>query len=127
MDEPGGVRFRRTIERAAKEVLDRARLPVEEIRGPVLFVSDGAAETSPSDQSAETAIDYLSEHNHSWPYEHRHYPDAGHAITSPYQPISAELVEVFGGTHAGNTYAEADAWIHALECLRRGLRDRDNE
>jgi nucleolar protein 56 len=123
MDEPGGVRFRRTVDRAAADILEQARLPVEDVRGPVLFVSDGAAETSPSTRSAETAIDHLVEHEHPWPYEHRHYPNAGHAITSPYQPISEKLIEVFGGTRAGNTYAEADAWLHALECLRSGLDD----
>ena len=84
MDEPGGVRFRRTVDRAAADILEQARLPVEDVRGPVLFVSDGAAETSPSTRSAETAIDHLVEHEHPWPYEHRHYPNAGHAITSPY-------------------------------------------
>jgi len=127
MDAPSGVHFRRTIERAADDVRERATIPLEGIEGPILFVSGGDDITWPADQFAETAIDRLAECDHPWHYEHHHYPDAGHAITSPYQPISAELVEVFGGSRVGNTHAEADAWTHALEYLRRGLRDRDNE
>ena len=127
MDAPSGVRFRRTIERAADDVRERATIPLEGIEGPILFVSGGDDITWPADQFAETAIDRLAECDHPWHYEHHHHPDAGHAITSPYQPISAELVEMFGGSRVGNTQAEADAWTHALEYLRRGLRDRDNE
>jgi len=127
IDESSYVRFRRTVERAADDVRKRATIPVEEIQGPILLVSAGDDAVWPAEQFAETAIDRLTTNNHSWPYEHRHYPEAGHGIASPYQPISEKLTEMFGGTRASNTYAEADAWIHALECLRRGLRDRDDE
>jgi nucleolar protein 56 len=123
-DAPSSVRFRRTIERAADDVRDRATIPLEGIEGPILFVSGGDDITWPADQFAETAIDRLAEYDHLRQYEYRYYPDAGHTITSPYQPISEELTELFGGTRADNTYAEADAWIYALEYLRRGLDER---
>jgi dienelactone hydrolase len=117
MNESSLVRFRRTVERASADALERATLPVESVSGSVLLVSGGDDATWPSARFAATLTDRLSEHDHRWSYEHLRYPAAGHSIASPYEPPSERLVDRLGGTRAGNAFAEADAWFHALTYL----------
>jgi dienelactone hydrolase len=126
MDESSLVRFRRTVERASPDVLERAVLPTEDVSGSVLLVSGEKDATWPSSQFAETLANRLSEHEHRWPYEHLRYPDAGHGIASPYRPPTESLTDSLGGTRPGNSYANADAWFHTLEFLRVGLHTEDS-
>ena len=74
---------------------------------------------APAQSRPDEAIDRLDGANFNHAYEHRRYDDAGHFITPPYLPKSADL---FGGPAAAMADADADAWPAVLDCLDRGLR-----
>lgn len=93
--------------------------PDEAIDGPVCFISGGEDPIWPASRLAELGIDRLDGANFDYAYEHRRYDDAGHFITPPYLPKSADL---FGGPAAAMARADADAWPAVLDCLDRGLR-----
>lgn len=119
--EPSVVRFRRTVERADPDDLDRARLPVEDVAGPVVLVSGGDDRVWPSPAFAETLIDVLEASDHDWPFVHLSYEDAGHAIAAPYESTDEDTLAELGGTDAATAHAAADAWRHVLEYLALGL------
>jgi nucleolar protein 56 len=116
----------RVIDAATDEQLTRARIPVERISGPVLFVSGGEDQAWPSTDLADRACERLTECGHEWAVEHRAYPDAGHAIRVPYENEDLHTLDEthwLGGTRAANAHAAADAWEGTLQFLRRGLAD----
>lgn len=112
------------LDRAAEEEVEAATIAVERIDGPVLLVSGGSDRIWPSDRLASVAADRLDEHDHSHHVEHRSYPNAGHAIRVPYrldkEDDPAERHQ-FGGTHAANARASADAWEGTLSILDDGI------
>lgn len=115
------------VEAATADELADATIEVERIDGPVLLISGGADEIWPSTDLAAVAIDRLRTHDHPWPSDHLIYPAAGHAIRVPYQvPQGADpgAEHQFGGTHAANAYASADAWPEVLDYLQVGLQNR---
>jgi BAAT / Acyl-CoA thioester hydrolase C terminal len=71
------------------DAVERATIPVERIKGPVLMVSGRDDQLWTSFQLAETARRRLEGHNHPWPFEHISYPDAGHGTTPPYASTTA--------------------------------------
>lgn len=102
-------------DRMPPDVRERAAIPVERVEGPVLLVSGGRDRAWPSMAFAGRAADRLDRHDHPWQFEHRAYPEAGHAIRVPYRDPGAE--HWLGGTAAANAYASADAWHAALRFL----------
>jgi BAAT / Acyl-CoA thioester hydrolase C terminal len=84
------------------DAMERATIPVERIKGPVLMVSGRDDQLWPSFELAEIARRRLEAHNHSWPFEHISYPDAGHGIAPPYAPTTAttSVHPVSRGTYA---------------------------
>ncbi|WP_248517440.1 alpha/beta fold hydrolase [Salinarchaeum laminariae] len=116
------------IERASDRELDRAAIPVEAIDGPVLLVSGGKDTVWPASTFADRALARLEAHDHEWSVEHRHYPDAGHAIRVPYRfdsTTSHAETHQYGGTNEANARAAADAWLGALQHLSDGLPATD--
>ncbi|WP_276301143.1 acyl-CoA thioester hydrolase/BAAT C-terminal domain-containing protein [Halorussus lipolyticus] len=110
------------VENATDEQLREAAIPVERIDGPVLLVSGGDDAIWPSADLAGVADDRLADH--SWPAEHLVFPDAGHAIRTPYRPdgrTNPDATHRLGGTHGANARAAADAWQATLDYLGRGL------
>lgn len=114
------------VENATEEQLRRATIPVERIDGPVLLVSGGADSIWPAADLAEVAIDRLAANDHSWSADHLVYPEAGHAIRTPYRFNEGDdptTQHRLGGTNEANARAAADAWQAVLDALQRGLRD----
>ena len=107
------------LDEADAEAVREATTHVEAIDGPVCFISGGEDPIWPASRLAELGIDRLDGANFDHAYEHRRYDDAGHFITPPYLPKSADL---FGGPTAAMARADADAWPAVLDCLDRGLR-----
>jgi len=108
--------------------LEAATIPVENVEGPVLLLSGGEDTVWPAAEFADRALDRLESHDHEWPVEHRHYPDAGHAIRVPYRFYGEdphEETHQFGGTNAANASASADAWNSTLRYLADGLHATD--
>lgn len=108
------------VERATADEKAAAAIPVEEIDGPVLLVSGERDTVWPSSDLAGRARDRLDRHDHPHAFEHRSYPEAGHAIRVPYalgEGDDPEERHRFGGTNAANARAAADAWEVALDYL----------
>lgn len=120
-NEPGVVRFRRTVERASPEQVTRATLPVANIDGPVLLVAGTDDRVWPSAEFAEELADRPEAADHQWACRCNTYGDAGHGITVPYEMIEQRVLDAMGGTRDGTLYAATDAWERMLETFRDGL------
>ncbi|HET9830960.1 MAG TPA: acyl-CoA thioester hydrolase/BAAT C-terminal domain-containing protein [Vicinamibacterales bacterium] len=118
--------FEETL-RDAVAAADAAAIPVERIKGPILFVTGSDDGVWPSAEMADLAIERLKRHTFPFSYEHARYRDAGHAILMPpyrvgpinnpwpsssYTPprwfASAQIQ--LGGTSEGNRLARMAAW-----------------
>jgi dienelactone hydrolase len=107
------------------DAIERATIPVERIKGPVLMVSGRDDQVWPSFELAEIARRRLEEHNHPWPYEHISYPDAGHAMLPPYAPTTFATnvhpvnrqTYARGGTPKGQIEANVAYWRRTLDFL----------
>lgn len=99
-----------------------ATIPVEDIDGPVLFVSGADDPVWPAARTASMAIDRLDRSTVEYEYDHLRYDDAGHFITPPFLP---KTDPAFGGTVSGTARADADSWPTALAFLRRGVGSTD--
>jgi dienelactone hydrolase len=96
--------------------LAAAIMPVEKIKGSVLFISGDLDSQLPSPVYAELAIDRLKAHNFAFPYHHLFNPGAGHLISFPYAQRSAEI-DQGGGSAQANAQAAAAIWPVVLEYL----------
>jgi pimeloyl-ACP methyl ester carboxylesterase len=120
--------------------LEKARIPVENINGPVLMVSAGDDGCWPSKLFCDMAAERLASHGHPWPVEHVENPLAGHSVMFPYIPISetvlphpvSGLVMDFGGNVPLNAEAGRKSWTRVTEFMKnapamyaRGLTNRE--
>jgi dienelactone hydrolase len=107
------------------DAVERATIPVQLIKGPVLMVSGRDDHVWPSFELAEISRRRLEGHNHPWPFEHITYPDAGHGIVPPYAPTTATTIVhpvtgraiARGGTPKGQIEANVAYWGRTLEFL----------
>lgn len=123
-EPPGPTRL--ALGRMTDDERERAAIEVERTDGPILLVSGGLDGAWPSMELAGRAADRLDCHNHSWPYEHRAYPEAGHAIRVPYRFDDSDDPDGkhwLGGTNEANARASADAWQATLRYLDPALRE----
>jgi dienelactone hydrolase len=109
------------IFQARLEQIQRARIPVERTRGPVLLISGDADQVWPSTQLSQVAMERLGPSQRPYPDELRHYPDAGHGIQPPYLPATPGTY-YYGGDTAGNAAANEDSWRRVLRTLDARLR-----
>ncbi|MBZ6494204.1 acyl-CoA thioester hydrolase/BAAT C-terminal domain-containing protein [Natrinema longum] len=111
--EPG---YSQSLEDADDETVAEATIAVESIAGPVLLVSGGADRMWDSVRLHDLAAERLD--RHGCDYEHLTYPDAGHAITTPYLPTADRertAQFVMGGSADGYAEADSDHWPHVLK------------
>jgi dienelactone hydrolase len=112
-----------------KDALERAAIPVERIKGPVLLLSGQDDQFCPSGPLSEIAIERFAGHKHPYPYEHVSYPGAGHIFGMPYQPATVSKgrhpqaggVYLAGGNAKDNAFAAADSWARILRFLEESL------
>lgn len=113
--------------------VERATIPVENIRGPVLLVSGTDDQMWPSSVLADIAMRRLETHRFAFPYRHLKYESAGHLILIPYGPRTTRAlglrVEGFsghlysqGGTPRADAEAGADAWRSLLDFLAESVK-----
>jgi dienelactone hydrolase len=107
-----------------REAVERAMIPVERIRGPVLLLSAEDDQMWPSPALAELAVERLARQRHPYPVVHRCYPGAGHNIMLPNVPSRPNVQHpvlgkrfAFGGTVVGNGRAAGAAWREVLAFL----------
>lgn len=104
-----------------------AGIPVEAIDGPVLFLTGGDDELWPSPHYSEYGVWRLAQLDHPHPYAHITYAGAGHVFDDPYISYAGRVTEdAFGGSHAANSRAAADAWVRTLAYFDRGLTAPDD-
>jgi dienelactone hydrolase len=107
------------------EAMARARIAIERINGPVMFISGSDDQLWPSEVFSEMAEKDLADRQFRHPVRHVRNPDTGHTISFPYQPTTvirrphavSGLFMVYGGTPPGNARAAERSWQEALAFL----------
>jgi acetyl esterase/lipase len=74
------------------QAVERATIPVEKTRGPILLVSGTDDQMWPSSELADIVLRRLEAHRHPFPFRHMKYPGAGHLILVPYWPLTVRAV-----------------------------------
>lgn len=109
------------------EAVDRARIRVEKIRGPVMLLSATDDGSWPSSLYSRMVTERLAQHGHTHEVAHLDFEGAGHSVLFPYVPTTqlgyAHPVSgrrsTTGGTPANNAHADEASWAG----VRRFLRD----
>lgn len=100
---------------------DKATIPVEKIKGPVLLISGSDDQVWPSSLLSERVIQRLKQFGHPYPDRHLCYEGAGHAIHLPYMPTIGRTADL-GGNPSRDAAASVDAWTHMLAFLEQTLK-----
>jgi len=117
------------------DAVERAAIPVEKIRGPVLLVSGTDDQMWPSSTLADIAVRRLEARDFAFPFQHLRYEGAGHTIKVPYGPLTVRVsglgVEGFagrlysqGGTAKADAEAGVDAWQRQLSFIKDAVAGR---
>jgi dienelactone hydrolase len=115
--------------------VERATIPVEKTRGPILLVSGSDDQMWPSSALADIAMRRLEMHHHPYPFRHLKYEGAGHLILVPGGPRTTRTLRLqvegmsgrllsMGGTPKADAEAGVDAWRSLLKFLEAGVKDR---
>lgn len=110
-----------------EEAVERARIRVERIRGPVLLLTAEDDGSWPSSRYGRMVVERLKAHAHPRPVAQYDYAGAGHSILFPYlpttqtvyaHPVSGRL-STGGGAPAPNAWADEHSWRQVLSFLKR--------
>src|SRR5271155_1377798 len=113
-----------------REAVDRAAIPVENIRGPLLLISGGDDHLWPAAEMSEAIVARLQRNGGAQAAEHLHFAHAGHMLRYPHLPATARHSRnkhlrgarfSFGGTPAADAAAQTQAWHRAIAFLRANL------
>src|SRR5271154_648953 len=113
-----------------REAVDRAAIPVENIRGPLLLISGGDDHLWPAEEMSAAIIARLQRHGSAHVAEHLHIARAGHMLRYPHLPVTARHSRnkhlrgarfSFGGTPSADAAAQTQAWRRAIAFLRANL------
>ncbi|SDP67821.1 Acyl-CoA thioester hydrolase/BAAT N-terminal region [Ralstonia sp. 25mfcol4.1] len=107
------------------DAVARARIPVENIEGPVLLISGTDDGFWPSTLYSDQVADVLRQRQNGAPVEHFRGEGAGHAIGLPQLPATliakphpvAGLLLDGGGTAQANATASAASWARVVDFL----------
>ncbi|WP_197386502.1 acyl-CoA thioesterase/BAAT N-terminal domain-containing protein [Ralstonia pseudosolanacearum] len=122
-------RHERAIRTALRDAdaVERARIRVEQTRGPMLLLSATDDGSWPSSDYARMAAARLAEARHPYPVVHHDFAGAGHAIVFPYVPttqlVHAHPVSGRISTGGGEPRANARADLQSWAAVRRFLAD----
>jgi dienelactone hydrolase len=113
-----------------RDAVERAAIPVENIRGPLLLISGGDDHLWPAAEMSEAIVARLKRHGSTHAPEHLHFPHAGHMLRYPQLPVTARHSRnkhlrgarfSFGGTPSADAEAQSQAWRRAIAFLRANL------
>ena len=107
------------------DAVERARIRVENIRGPVLLLSAGDDGSWPSTEYGRMVSSRLAEVRHPHEATHLDFKDAGHSIVFPYVPTTqlvyahpvSKRLSTTGGAPAPNAKADEASWSGVLRFL----------
>ncbi|MBP7705808.1 MAG: acyl-CoA thioesterase/BAAT N-terminal domain-containing protein [Candidatus Aminicenantes bacterium] len=110
----------RALALTAPEALERAAIPVERIKAPLLLISGTLDQTWPADAFCREIVARL--HKAGFPFELKHvsHADAGHGSFLPYL-VTARTAPINGGSDRANAAAGFDSWKETVEFLRKHL------
>ncbi|AOZ06322.1 acyl-CoA thioesterase/bile acid-CoA:amino acid N-acyltransferase family protein [Cupriavidus malaysiensis] len=123
---PAPHRHERAILTALQDpdAVERARIAVERIRGPVMLLSGTDDGSWPSSLYSRMVAERLAAHGHPHEVAHLDFAAAGHAILFPYVPTTQMVyahpvsgrISTTGGTPAANAAADEGSWsgVHAF-------------
>lgn len=115
---------------ADPQAMQRARIPVEKIAGPVMLVSGGDDGAWPSDYYSLLVQSSLLAADHDHAVEWYNHPEAGHSILFPFvpatqivhaHPVNGHLTTM-GGDPAANAQANAQSWQAVTEFLQAATK-----
>jgi dienelactone hydrolase len=113
-----------------RETIERASIPVERIRGPVLLISGGDDHLWPASEMSEAIVTRLKKNNFAHSAEHLHYPRAGHMLRYPHLPTTSResgntylrgAKFSFGGTPEADAEAQTDSWRRTIAFFKSSL------
>ncbi len=104
----------------------RARIRVENIRGPVLLLSASDDGSWPSTEYSRMVKARLTEVHHPYEKTHLDFKDAGHSIVFPYVPTTqlvyahpvSKRLSTTGGSPWPNAKADEGSWSGVLRFLK---------
>ncbi|PLZ02690.1 hypothetical protein CY652_09130 [Burkholderia sp. WAC0059] len=114
------------------DAVQRARIPVEKIAGPVLLLSGTDDGFWPSSDMADSIVEQLRAAGHPHAVAHLRYDGAGHAIQFPFVPTTrivkphavAKVDLTGGGTPEANAQANEDSWPRVIAFLDTAVAAR---
>ncbi|XAH25394.1 acyl-CoA thioesterase/bile acid-CoA:amino acid N-acyltransferase family protein [Xylophilus sp. GW821-FHT01B05] len=107
------------------DAVERARIRVENIRGPVLLLSATDDGSWPSSLYSRMVTERLAQFQHPHAVEHLDFEGAGHSIVFPYVPTTqlvyahpvSKRLSTTGGAPAANAHADESSWQGVLRFL----------
>jgi dienelactone hydrolase len=108
------------LEQADPTTIERARIPVEKIKAPILLVSGTDDQTWPSAEFSDTIMQWLEKNKH--PYEHKHvrWEGAGHMVFLP-QLITGQNRMMNGGNARDDARGGLASWNETIAFLHKHL------
>lgn len=112
------------------EAVERARIRVENIRGPVMLLSASDDGNWPSSLYSRMVAERLVQFKHPHAVEHLDFDGAGHAIVFPYVPTTqlvyahpvSRRLSTSGGEPRANAHADEASWASVLRFLEHALK-----
>ena len=112
------------------EAVERARIRVENIRGPVLLLSATDDGSWPSSLYGRMVTERLAQFQHPHAVTHLDFEDAGHSIVFPYVPTTqlvyahpvSKRLSTTGGAIAPNAHADEASWAGVLLFLEQAVQ-----
>ncbi len=112
------------------EAVERARIRVENIRGPVLLLSATDDGSWPSSLYGRLVAERLKQFAHPHAVQHLDFEGAGHAIVFPYVPTTQTVyahpvsrrLSTTGGAPAPNARADEASWAGVLRFLEHAVQ-----
>ncbi|WP_159911923.1 acyl-CoA thioester hydrolase/BAAT C-terminal domain-containing protein [Pantoea sp. 18069] len=109
------------------DAVERARIRVERIAGPVMLLSATDDGSWPSSLYGKMVKDHLAANHHPYPVEHHDWEGGGHAILFPYVPTThltyahpvSRRLSTSGGTPAINALVNEQSWAAVQAFLAR--------
>ena len=131
---PAPHRHERAILTALRDpdAVARARIKVENIRGPVMLLSATDDGSWPSSLYSRMVRDKLEEVRHPYPVRWLDYQNGGHAILFPYVPTTQLVyahpvsgkISTSGGNPRDNARADEESWEGVREFLDAAVKAR---
>lgn len=111
-----------------EDAVEKALIPVGNIKGPVLLISGKHDRVWPSSSLSNDVMRRLGRLERPYPDRHLQYENAGHRIGIPNLPTTVDFLPLapgrslrFGGSPYANAGASSDSWKRALEFLQGEL------